>query len=259
MPTEPGTIPQTTTTIPTPTPETSQLAIKDSDCLTILSKNGWQFQGNTYHSVDFFLGACGRILLEESGTVDLRHITGRCTVSIGRPLDEVIHVTVESSNLDCKKSEYNISSRYWRKCEQVERTELTTRTNVLLVGQKLLTPGNGVVLTYRSQKNTKKNCDIQLFAPSGVFENPTTPNSNHTCRVLINAPPAVKIRIQALHIGLTFNIRDMDVLKTNVFKGQQLFLWRSSGNMAEVEFHGDYLHSKGSFRHQWTLKNSTMN
>lgn len=46
-----------------------------------------------------------------------------------------------------------------------------------------------------------KDCKIQLFPPSGVFENPTASNSNHTCRVLINAPPSVKIRIQALHIG----------------------------------------------------------
>lgn len=49
------------------------------------------------------------------------------------------------------------------------------------------------------------DCDIQLFSPSGVFENPTTSNTNHTCRILINAPPSVKIRIQALHIGLVFN------------------------------------------------------
>lgn len=44
-----------------------------------------------------------------------------------------------------------------RKCEQVAGSELTTRTNVLLVRQNLLTPGNGVVLTYSSQKNTKKS------------------------------------------------------------------------------------------------------
>lgn len=138
------------------------------------------------------------------------------------------------------------------------------------------------------------DCDIQLFSPSGVFENPTTSDSNHTCRVLINAPPSVKIRIQAVHIGLEFNstnspstyimvqtsffkhcfnmlqtfsvitstglffmlliqIRDMDVLKTNVFKGQQLFLWHSSGNMAEIEFHGDYLHFKGSFTAEYSF------
>lgn len=44
-----------------------------------------------------------------------------------------------------------------RKCEQVEGSELTTRTNVLLVRQNLLTPGNGVVFTYNSQKNMKKS------------------------------------------------------------------------------------------------------
>ncbi|XP_076586425.1 A disintegrin and metalloproteinase with thrombospondin motifs 13 [Chaetodon auriga] len=214
--------------------------------------------------------ACGRLLLEESGTVDLKDVTGRCTVSIGRPLDEVIHVKVESGSLNCRKKE-NVAFfdrlAFVRKCEQVAGSELTTRTNVLLVRQNLLTSGNGVVFTYSSQKNTKKShhqdCDLQLFSPSGVFENPTTTNTNHTCRVLINAPPAVKIRIQALHTGLVFNstnsqstyimIRDMDVLKTNVFKGQQLFLWHSSGNMAEIEFHGDYLHSKGSFRAEYSF------
>lgn len=44
-----------------------------------------------------------------------------------------------------------------RKCEQVAASELTTRTNVLLVRQNLLTPGNGVKFTYNSQKNTKKS------------------------------------------------------------------------------------------------------
>uniref|UniRef100_A0A3Q1G9C6 CUB domain-containing protein n=1 Tax=Acanthochromis polyacanthus TaxID=80966 RepID=A0A3Q1G9C6_9TELE len=172
----------------------------------------------------------------------------RCTVSIGRPLDEVIHIRVLSSSLDCTKS----------MLQSISGSELTSRTNVLLVRQNLLPAGNGIVFTYTSQKNTKRNCDIQLFSASGIFENPITSSTNHTCRVLINAPPSVKIRIQAQHIGLVFNttnsqstyimIRDMDVLKTNVFKGQQLFLWHSSGNMAEIEFHGDYLHSKGSFR-----------
>ncbi|XP_029016059.1 A disintegrin and metalloproteinase with thrombospondin motifs 13 isoform X5 [Betta splendens] len=212
---------------------------------------------------------CGQLLLHESGTVDLSDTTGRCTVSIGRPLDEVIHIRLESSSLNCTKKEYVAffdRLAFIRKCEQVAGSELTTRTNVLLVRQNLLTPGNGVKFTYDSRKNTKshhQDCDIQLFSPNGVFENPNTPGTNHTCRVLINAPPSVKIRIQALHIGLVFNssnsqstyimIRDTDVLKTNVFKGQQLFLWHSSGNMAEVEFHGDYLHSAGSFRAQYSF------
>uniref|UniRef100_A0A8C9X0I6 ADAM metallopeptidase with thrombospondin type 1 motif, 13 n=1 Tax=Sander lucioperca TaxID=283035 RepID=A0A8C9X0I6_SANLU len=205
--------------------------------------------------------ACGQLLLTESGTVDLKDTTGRCTISIGRPLDEVIHVKVESGSLNCRKTFFDRLAIV-KKCEQIAGSELTTRTNVLLVRQNLLTPGNGVVFTYTSQKNTKKShhqdCDIQLFSPTGVFENPTTSNTNHTCRVLINAPPLVKIRIQALATVITtalfclvflVQIRDMGVLKTNVFKGQQLFQWHSSGNMAEIEFHGDYLHSKGSFRH----------
>ncbi|XP_068594579.1 A disintegrin and metalloproteinase with thrombospondin motifs 13 [Brachionichthys hirsutus] len=214
-------------------------------------------------------GACGRLLLGESGTVDLRHATGRCTVSIGRPLDEVIKVKVESGSLNCREKEYVVffdRLALVRQCEQVAGSERTTRTNILLVRQNLLTPGNGVVFTYSSQKTTKslhRDCDLQLFASSGIFENPTTSSSNHTCRVLINAPPSVKITIQALHIGPVSNstsvqstyimIRDMDVLKTNVFKGQQLFQWRSTGSMAEIEFHGDFLHSKGRFRAEYSF------
>ncbi|KAG7253180.1 hypothetical protein CRUP_024793 [Coryphaenoides rupestris] len=98
---------------------------------------------------------------------------------------------------------------------------------------------------------------------TGVFENPTTASTNHTCRVLINAPPSVKIQIQALNIGPQLHasdpqstyimIRDIDVLKTTVFKGPQLFLWHSSGNMAEVEFYGDYLRSQGTFKAEYTF------
>lgn len=44
-----------------------------------------------------------------------------------------------------------------RKCEQVAGSQLTTRTNVLLVRQNVLSPGNGIVFTYRSHKNTKKS------------------------------------------------------------------------------------------------------
>uniref|UniRef100_A0A3P9JHV4 ADAM metallopeptidase with thrombospondin type 1 motif, 13 n=1 Tax=Oryzias latipes TaxID=8090 RepID=A0A3P9JHV4_ORYLA len=214
--------------------------------------------------------ACGQLLLQESGTVDLRNVTGRCTLSIGRPLDEVVHVKVVSSSLNCRRKEslaFFDRLAFVRKCEQITGSELTTRTNVLLVRQTLFTPGDGVVFTYSSQKNVKRShhqgCDIQLFSQNGTFENPTTQSNNHTCRVLISAPPLVKIRIQALHIGLELNatnsktsyimIRDTDVLKTNVFKGSQLFTWRSSGNMAEVEFHGDYLHSKGAFRAKYSF------
>lgn len=213
---------------------------------------------------------CGHLLLDESGTIDLTNVIGRCTVSIGRPLDEVIHIKMESSSLNCSKKEYVAffdRLSFLRKCKQVAGSALTTRTNVLLVRQNLLSAGNGVLLSYNSQKNMKKShhqiCDIQLFAPMGSFENPTTLNGSHTCRVLINAPPSVKIKIQAKHIGLGFNatnsqstyimIRDMDVLTTNVFKGQQLFVWHSYGNMAEIEFHGDYLRFKGTFKAEYSF------
>uniref|UniRef100_A0A8C6UYT3 ADAM metallopeptidase with thrombospondin type 1 motif, 13 n=1 Tax=Neogobius melanostomus TaxID=47308 RepID=A0A8C6UYT3_9GOBI len=214
--------------------------------------------------------ACGRLMLDESGTLDLTNGTGRCMVSIGRPLDEVIHIEVESSFLNCSKREYVAffdRMSFVRMCEEAAGRALTTRTNVLLIRQNLLKKGNGVILNYKSQKNTKKthhqDCDKQLFAPTGIFENPATLNTNRTCRVLINAPPSVKIKIQAKHIGLIFNatiaqstyimIRDMDVLKTDVFKGQRLFEWHSSGNMAEVEFHGDYLRSKGTFKAKYSF------
>ncbi|XP_010894007.3 A disintegrin and metalloproteinase with thrombospondin motifs 13 [Esox lucius] len=215
---------------------------------------------------------CGQLLLEESGTVDLRHEIGRCILSIGRPLDEVIYIKVESSSLSCKTREYvAFYDRLVlvRKCGQLKDTELTSRTNVLLVRQNLLSPGNGALLTYSSQKNTKKNhyqdCDVQLFAPSGVIVNPivTSQVDSHTCRVFINAPPSVKIRIQALSIGPFVNntevqstfimIRDVDVLKTTVFKGQQLFHWQSAGNMAEIEFHGEYLQSNRSFQANYSF------
>lgn len=45
----------------------------------------------------------------------------------------------------------------------------------------------------------------------------------------------------------------MDVLKTSTFTGETLFQWQSSGNMAEVEFHGDYLKYKGTFRAEYSF------
>lgn len=44
-----------------------------------------------------------------------------------------------------------------RKCVQVAGTELTTRTNILLVRLDLRVPGNGIVFTYKSEKNTKRS------------------------------------------------------------------------------------------------------
>uniref|UniRef100_A0A3B4VNT6 ADAM metallopeptidase with thrombospondin type 1 motif, 13 n=1 Tax=Seriola dumerili TaxID=41447 RepID=A0A3B4VNT6_SERDU len=195
------------------------------------------------------MGACGQLFLEESGTVDLKDVPNRCTVSIGRPLDEVIHIKVESSSLNCRKSMFLNKPR---EC-YFPGHSYCTKINVC---------DSMHVFLQRSMWSHYQDCDIQLFSPSSDFENPTTSSTNHTCRVLINAPPSVKIRIQACANVITpaisflvflVQIRDMDVLKTNVFKGQQLFQWHSSGNMAEIEFHGDYLHSKGSFRAEYSF------
>ncbi|XP_063050702.1 A disintegrin and metalloproteinase with thrombospondin motifs 13 [Engraulis encrasicolus] len=232
---------------------------------------------------------CGQLLLQPSGTIDLRNVTQRrCRVAIGRPLDEVITVRFEASTLDCRAREYvAFYDRLIliRKCERLIGSELKSRTNVLLVRQGRVTPGNGILLTYTSSKNPKSSrtqeCDVQLFAASGELENPTKrknsglsgdsgnsspPDDNgapsgsaEACRVFINAPPSMQIRIQALGmlnstVAHTYVlVRDVDTLQTSVYSGHQLFLWSSVGSRAELEFHGDYTHQEGTFRAQYTF------
>ncbi|KAL2092653.1 hypothetical protein ACEWY4_012451 [Coilia grayii] len=213
---------------------------------------------------------CGQLLLQPSGIIDLRNVTQRrCLVAIGRPLDEVISIKFESSTLDCKAREYiAFYDRLIliRKCEHLVGSELRSRTNVLLVRQGRIVPGNGVLLSYSSRKNPKsshmQDCDMQLFAPSGEIENPTKSafsGSSQACRVFINAPPSLSIRIQALSMLNTTSthtyvlVRDVDTLKTSVFAGQQLFLWSSAGSRAEVEFHGEYRYTPGSFRAHYSF------
>lgn len=50
-----------------------------------------------------------------------------------------------------------------KKCERASGSELTTRTNVLLVRQHLLTPGGGVMLSYSSQRNAKRSHQGKLM------------------------------------------------------------------------------------------------
>ncbi|XP_018614008.2 A disintegrin and metalloproteinase with thrombospondin motifs 13 [Scleropages formosus] len=215
---------------------------------------------------------CGQLLLQSSGTVDLRRASERdCTVTVGRPLDEIVHIEVESSSLDCRSREFvALYDRLMlvKKCERLSGYSLTSHTNVLLIRQGLVAPGNGVLLTYRSQKSTKKglysDCDRQLFGSTGEIVNPThlSDAALHTCRVFINVRPSATIEIRALSIEPTLHggaaqstfvlIRDVRVMKTTVFGGNQLFLWRSSGSMVEIEFHGGYLQAKGSFRAEYS-------
>lgn len=214
---------------------------------------------------------CGRLLIQDSGTIDLRNVTQRrCIFAIGRPLDEIIQVKIVSSSLNCQQKD-NIALYdrliLMRLCERTHGKTVKSRSNVLLVRQSRLTPGNGVVLFYQSVKNKKSQhgeCDVQLFSPSGLIENPikssaASLSNTQSCRVFIDAPPAMRIQIRALSV---FNrtdtdstyilIRDVDALKMTVFRGTQLFLWSSSGSRAEVEFHGEYQQTKGTFRAEYS-------
>uniref|UniRef100_A0A3B3QV97 ADAM metallopeptidase with thrombospondin type 1 motif 13 n=1 Tax=Paramormyrops kingsleyae TaxID=1676925 RepID=A0A3B3QV97_9TELE len=153
---------------------------------------------------------CGQLLLQESGQVNLSGGTSRdCILTIGRPLDEVVRVTVEFSSLDCPSREFvAFYDRLMlvKKCERVSGFTITSHTNVLLVRQGLVTAGNGVLLTYRSLKSSKKglyrDCDQQLFGPAGKIVNPTrlAAPSGQACRVFINTQPSTRIEIRALSI-----------------------------------------------------------
>lgn len=58
-----------------------------------------------------------------------------------------------------------------RKCAHLSGSELTTRTNVVLVRQNLFTPGRGVVFAYSSQKNVKRSHHQGMTAWSGFLTN----------------------------------------------------------------------------------------
>ena len=60
-----------------------------------------------------------------------------------------------------------------RKCERMAGKELTSRTNVLLVRQGRITPGNGVMLTYSSRKNPKTSHQQGETQESGTQEGET--------------------------------------------------------------------------------------
>lgn len=215
---------------------------------------------------------CGQLLLQDSGIIDLRNITqARCIFAIGRPLDELIQIKIISSTLNCRQKE-NIALYdrliLMRLCERMTSKTLKSRSNVLLVRQSRLTPGNGVLLFYQSIKNKKSQhgeCDVQLFSPSGLIENPiksAATSYTQSCRVFIDAPPAFRIQIRALSVlnntdtdSTYILIRDVDALKTTIFRGTRLFLWSSSGSRAEVEFHGKYQQIKGMFRAEYSYIN----
>uniref|UniRef100_A0A8C6ZVH9 A disintegrin and metalloproteinase with thrombospondin motifs 13 n=1 Tax=Nothoprocta perdicaria TaxID=30464 RepID=A0A8C6ZVH9_NOTPE len=180
-----------------------------------------------------------------------------CTVTVGRPLGEEITVSVLESSLNCTAGEFLLFSgrMMWRKgCRKLPLSLINSRTNTLLVKQRLLMPGNGVILQYSSRVATKKyyqDCDKQLFGPQGEIVYPVQSSGQRqgVCRTFINVAPRHRVAIHALYIDLGLvgcyeimififiQIRDVNTMKMMVFHGKQQFFWESTGSQVEIEFH----------------------
>ncbi|XP_056361451.1 A disintegrin and metalloproteinase with thrombospondin motifs 13 isoform X1 [Oenanthe melanoleuca] len=202
-------------------------------------------------------GVCGNLFLNATGIINMRGVESRdCTVAIGRPLREEISVTILESSLNCSAGEVLLFSgrMMWRTgCRKLPLSLINSRTNTLIVKQRVVLPGNGVILKYNSRTAAKKyyqDCDQQLFGPQGEIVNPVQlPEERQelVCRTFITVAPRQRISIRALHTDLGpegnhthFNyilVRDVSTMKTVVFRGKQQFLWQSTGSQAEIEFH----------------------
>uniref|UniRef100_A0A8B9CY54 ADAM metallopeptidase with thrombospondin type 1 motif 13 n=1 Tax=Anser brachyrhynchus TaxID=132585 RepID=A0A8B9CY54_9AVES len=212
---------------------------------------------------------CGKLFLNATGVINMTGVDrSECTVAIGRPLGEEITLSVLESSLNCSAGEVVLFSgrMMWRTgCRKLPLSLINSRTNTLIVKQRVLLPGNGVVLQYNSRNATKKyyqDCDKQLFGPRGEIVNPVqSPGQRHeaVCRTFINVAPQHRIAIRALYIDLgsennqtQFNyilIRDVSTMKTMVFHGRQQFFWQSTGSQAEIEFHENVKEHRTRF---WT-------
>ncbi|KFP03567.1 A disintegrin and metalloproteinase with thrombospondin motifs 13 [Calypte anna] len=189
-----------------------------------------------------------------------------CTVAIGRPLGEEITVHILQSSLNCSAGEVVLFSgrMMWRTgCRKLPLARINSRTNTLIVKQRVLLPGNGIILQYSSRTATKKyyqDCDKQLFGPQGEIVNPVQlPDEKQEgmCRTFITVAPGHRIALRALAIDLGnqsnqthFNyilVRDVSTMKTVVFRGKQQFLWQSTGSQAEIEFHENVKDNQTSF------------
>ncbi|NWV22986.1 ATS13 metalloproteinase, partial [Origma solitaria] len=198
-------------------------------------------------------GVCGNLFLNATGIINMMGLESRdCTVTIGRPLREEISVTILESSLNCTAGEVLLFSgrMMWRTgCRKLPLSLINSRTNTLIVKQRVVLPGNGVILQYNSRTATKKyyqDCDQQLFGPQGEIVNPEQ-TQEVVCRTFITVAPRQRISIRALNSDLGpegnhthFNyilVRDVSTMKTVVFRGKQQFLWQSTGSQAEIEFH----------------------
>ncbi|XP_027665254.2 A disintegrin and metalloproteinase with thrombospondin motifs 13 isoform X4 [Falco cherrug] len=200
---------------------------------------------------------CGKLFLNATGVINMMGVeSSDCTVAIGRPLREEVTVSILASSLNCSAGEVVLFSgrMMWRTgCRNLPLSLINSRTNTLIVKQRVLLPGNGVILQYNSRTATKKyyqDCDKQLFGPQGEIVNPVQlPGGRRAvvCRTFITVAPRHRIAIRALYIDLDkesnkthFNyilVRDVSTMKTMVFHGKHQFFWESTGSQAEIEFH----------------------
>ncbi|XP_065709700.1 A disintegrin and metalloproteinase with thrombospondin motifs 13 isoform X1 [Patagioenas fasciata] len=212
-------------------------------------------------------GVCGKLFLNATGVINMTGVeSSDCTVAIGRPLGEEITLRVLESSLNCSAGEIVLFSgrMMWRTgCRNLPLSLINSRTNTLIVKQRVSLPGNGVILQYNSRTATKKyyqDCDKQLFGPHGEIVNPVQlPDQRQevVCRTFINVAPRHRIAIRALNIDLGsesnqthFNyilVRDVSTMKTMVFHGKQQFFWQSTGSQAEIEFHENVKDYQTSF------------
>ncbi|XP_058015543.1 A disintegrin and metalloproteinase with thrombospondin motifs 13 [Ahaetulla prasina] len=204
----------------------------------------------------FHPGICGRQWLGPSGLINMTGVQARiCTVAIGRPLGEMITVQVLQSSLNCSAGEILLFSTrtMWRMaCQKLKLLLVTTQTNTLIVRQRRLLSGSGVVLRYTSRLAEKKHhqaCDRQLFGPWGLILNPgPSPDGEQqmACRIFIDVAPHLRIAIHAVYVEFQttanethssyISIRDVESLRTTIFHGNRLFYWESIGSRAEIEF-----------------------
>ncbi|XP_053523665.1 A disintegrin and metalloproteinase with thrombospondin motifs 13 [Artibeus jamaicensis] len=217
---------------------------------------------------------CGQQLLEPTGTIDLRG-SGQadCAVAIGRPLGEAVTLQVLESSLNCSAGDMLLlwGRLTWRRtCRKLSGGTFSFKANTLVVRQRLVGPGGGVLLRYSSRPAPRafhRECDTQLFGPWGEIVSPSMrPDGRPVggCRIFIDVAPWARIAIHApatdvgagtAGSGASYIlIRDIHSLKTMTFGGQQALYWESEGSQAEMEFSQGFLETHARLRGQyWTL------
>ncbi|XP_078406351.1 A disintegrin and metalloproteinase with thrombospondin motifs 13 isoform X2 [Cetorhinus maximus] len=202
--------------------------------------------------------SCGKLLLSESGTLNLISLQGRdCLVTIGRPLNMVITVRVLMSSLNCSRHDsLSFCGRrlFWKTCSPLKGFTLTSVTNTLTIRQRTNTGGGESILQYSSSLSSRhyyRECDTQLYGPQGNIVSPMQPyREGQACRTIINVAPTDRISIKVLY--LRFNVRvnttmtdyilmkDVATQRYSAYRGNSLFRWESLGNSVEIEFHGNF-------------------